>query len=186
MKPMKMFLALWLWAPCALLWAQTNQPAKIKPEQQLEIDSDKGYFDGITNQMVYIDHVFVTDHVKSRMNCERLTVDVPRDGGHPTNIVAETHVKIDFVDSKGVTNHITADKAVYAYSVRFAVTNETVTFTGDNPLPEVENPQMTVSGEPLVYNVALDLFTATHPHTIFKKRPGAGNDTNASPFNLLK
>ncbi len=130
--------------------------------------------------------MFVTDHVKARMNCERLTVFVPPDGGHPTNIVAETNVVIDLVDGKGQTNHITAHKAVYSYGVSFGVTNETVTFTGGDPLPKVESPQMIVTGEPLFLNVGLKRFTGENYHTLFKKAPGADNGTNASPFNILK
>ena len=180
----KLFLALWLAAPAGRLWAQTNLPAGPPPEQPLEIDSDSGYFDGLTNQMVYLGHVFVTDHAKARMTCARLTVNVPPAGGHPTNIVAETGVVIDVVDGKGQTNHITANRAVYAYGVSYGVTNETVTFTGGDPLPKVENPQIIVTGEPLVLNVALKRFSGNQYTTILKKSPGSDNGSNAAPFFL--
>jgi len=175
-----------LLAPGGQLRAQANLPAKNTPQQQLEIDSDSGYFDGLTNQMVYLGHVFVTDHVKAKMTCERLTVNIPQDGGHPTNIVADTGVVLDLVDGKGQTNHITANQAIYAYSVKSGVTNETVTFTGGDPLPRVENPQIIQTGEPLVFNVVLKRFSANNFRTILKKSPGAENGTNASPFNFLK
>ena len=79
--------------------------------------------------MFYIGHVVVIDP-KAKLWCGQLTVDLPAEGGRPTNIVAITNVVIDTLDDKGQTNHITADKAVYTYSVLNSVTNETITFTG--------------------------------------------------------
>ena len=185
MNAPKFLLIALLSIPAGLLWAQANVPAKQAPEQQLEIDSDQGYFDGLTNQMVYVGHVFVTDHVKAKMTCERLTVDIPLDGSHPTNIVADTRVVIDLLEG-GRTNHITADRAVYAYSVKSGITNETVTFTGGDPLPKFENSQIIQTGDQLVFNVALKRFSGEGYHTILKKSPGSENSTNASPFNFLK
>ena len=68
----------------------------------------------------------------------------PRAADIPTNIVAETNVVIDVLDDNGKTNHITADKAVYAYhlfnpatnvlhsitnvTVYAGITNESITF----------------------------------------------------------
>ncbi|HEX7571419.1 MAG TPA: hypothetical protein VF492_13040, partial [Verrucomicrobiae bacterium] len=126
------------------------------------------------------------DNVKAKLYCEQLTVDLPPDFGHPTNIVAEAGVVIDRVDEKGQTNHITADKAVYTYSVVNAVTNEVVTFTGGNPTPKVENQQMIIVGEPLVMNLLTKQFSGTNPKITFKQTPNASGDTNASPLNFLK
>jgi lipopolysaccharide export system protein LptA len=172
--------------------AQTSAAAS-PADQTVEIDSDNGCYDGNTNQMIYTGHVFVTDHAKARLNCERLTVDLPPDGGHPTNIVAETNVVVDLIDSKGQTNHITCNKATYAYGVytnRFlmTVTNETITFTGGDPLPKVENPQTIMVGEPMVLDVISKRFHVySHYQTIFKHSTnGISGGTNSSPFNLLK
>ncbi len=203
-KPCLLFL--FLSAGCGLLWAsQTNTVSKAKPEQEIEIDSGGGYFDGITNQIVYYGHVVVTDHVKATLHCERLTVDLPPNGGHPTNIVAETNVVIDFLDEKGQTNRVMADKAVYAYrllnpvtnivysatnafvvftNVVYTATNETATFTGTNPVPQVEGPEYVITGSPLVYDVPTKHFSGWSK-TIYKPHPGSGG-TNASPFDFLK
>src|SRR5580704_15514786 len=123
MKTRKLLLVLFLSSSCGLAWAQTNAPAAKPVEQDLDISSDSFYFDGITNQMVYLGHVFVTYDVKDRLNCERLTVDLPADRGNPTNIVAETNVVVELLQQNGQTNHVTADKAVYFYQLLNPVTN---------------------------------------------------------------
>lgn len=181
---MKIFFVLLLAGSCGVVRAQTNAPAQTTPEPKTEISSDTGHFDGIKNQMIYLGHVFVTDNVKAKLRCEQLTVDLPPDFGHPTNIVAETDVVIDVMDEKGQTNHITADKAVYAYSVVNAVTNEMVKFTGGNPTPKVENPQFTITGDPLVLNLVTKQFSGVNYRTIFKQPPTSGNGTN-SPIKLF-
>lgn len=183
---MKFFLILSLIGSGALVWAQTSTPAQKPPEQEVVITSDTGHFDGKTSQMIYIGHVFVTDNVKAKLYCGQLTVDLPPGGGHPTNIVAETGVVIEILDGKGQTNHITSDKATYAYSVINTVTNETVTFAGGKPMPKVENPQIIMYGDPLVLDVVAKTFGGPHYKTILKQAPSSGNGTNASPFNFLK
>jgi lipopolysaccharide export system protein LptA len=200
MNTIKLFLALCLSASCGIAWAQTNTPAQNKTQQDIYIDSKGSYFDGVANQLVYTDHVIVTDHVKAWLNCERLTVDVPRNGGHPTNIVAETNVVIDFIDG-GQTNHLICEKAVYAYhlsdpitnivnaitnvafastNVSYATTNETVTFTGGPPT--LESSESVGTGEKLIYDVPKKTFSGiTSSHLKLK-----GNGTNAPAFNLFK
>jgi len=182
---MKRIFILLLAASANPLWAQTNLPAPTAPESQVEISSDSGHFDGNTRQMIYLGHVFATD-AKSKLHCGQLTVDLPAEGGHPTNIVAETSVVIDHVDEKGQTNHITSDKAVYSYSVVSGVTNEVATFTGGNPTPKVENQQMIIVGDPLVMNLITKQFSGMNYKTIFKQAPNAAGETNASPLNFLK
>jgi lipopolysaccharide export system protein LptA len=183
-------------AGCAAAFAETNVAAgkanatAAKTHiQHIEITSDTGQFDGKSMQMVYLGHVFVTDNAKGKLSCDRLVVDLPADGGHLTNIVAEPNVVIDYLDSKGQTNHITADRAVYAYSVvtnsATIITNEVVTFTGGQPTPKVENPQVTIFSDPLIYDVTAKKFIFAHYKTILNSKTG-GNDTNGSPFNFLK
>jgi hypothetical protein len=184
---MKLLFALCLCGCCGLVWAETSAPAPKAPDQ-VEITSDSGLFDGITFRMTYLGHVFVTDNVKASLHCGRLTVCLPPGGGHPTNIVAETGVVIDYLDEKGQTNHVTADKAIYAYSVvtnsaMNVVTNENVTFTGGSPMPKVDNPQVIIMGEPLVLDVATKQFGGEHYKMILKQAPNLGG-TNGSPFNF--
>ncbi len=43
------------------VWAQTNVSRENPSEQQTEISSDAGHYDGNARQMVYLGHVIVTD-----------------------------------------------------------------------------------------------------------------------------
>ena len=179
-------ILLMLLATGGAAWAQTNAPAEKPAESSpIEISSDSGHYDGNTRQMIYTGHVVAID-AQSKMTCAVLTVDLPADGGHPTNIVAETDVVIDRVDEKGQTNHITADNAVYTYRVVNDVTNEMATFTGGQPTPRVENDQMIIVGDPLVMNLLTKQFSGKKYKTTFKQNPNADGDTNASPLNFLK
>lgn len=173
---------------CCLVLAQTNAPPK---SQEIEIDSDSGYFDGISNLMVYLGHVYVTDHVKAKLHCERLTVNL--NGGNPTNIVAETNVVVDVLDESGQTNHITAAKAVYSYSVTSnsvadIVTNEIVTFTGGDPMPRLSMPKGYVLADPLIIDILKKKFEYPgHVEMQFKQPANSRSGTNASsPFDVLK
>jgi lipopolysaccharide export system protein LptA len=179
---MKKLLFLLLAGNCLMAAAQTNAPALSKKVlEQTFLTSDTGFFDGNKREMIYLGHVFVSDP-KVKLTCEWLAVNLPAEG-QPTNIVAETNVVIDFVDQKGQTNHVTSDKAVYAYSVVNSVTNETVTFTGN---PRVENPDVTILSEPLVWDRAANQFHFTNEKMIPRRNFETGNGTNSSPFNLLK
>jgi len=190
MNKMKFSLIVLLALSCGSVWAQTNAPAKKTPSQQIEINSDSGYYDGMTNQMVYIGHVMVTDHVKAQLNCGRLTVDIPSEGdqvgGHPTNIVAEAGVEVFVTDEKGETNHVTSDRAVYSYHVVAGITNEMVVFTGGNPMPKVENSTGTILADPLVLDIVKKKFEMPGKLKMYMpiKQTGSGN-TN-SPFDFLK
>ena len=190
---MKRMVILLLAASACLVQAQatapamaaTNAPVAKAPDQEVVVTSQQLFYHGNERQVVYVGNVLVTD-AKSTLRCEQLTVDLPADGGHPTNIVAVTNVVVDARDEKGQTNHITADKAVYAYHVVNTVTNETITFTGGDPMPKVDNPQFIIYGEPLVLNLATKQFSASNEKMIFKAAPNAEKGTNASPLNLLK
>ncbi len=163
--------------------AQTNTPASGTNPPPIEITANTGHFDGIAHQMVYLGHVRAND-ARSKLACEQLTLYLPADGGRPTNVVAETNVVIDTLDDKGMTNHITAGKAVYAYSVTAGVTNETATFTGGEPGPQVETPQYFIQADPLVLNLGTKQYSGTNYRMIFKQPPAAGNGTNA-PVKLF-
>lgn len=181
---MKRFLILMLAVLAGFARAQTNAPAAL-PEKQVEVTSAHGYFDGIARQMIYDGNVLVLDGPSS-LACEKLVVNLPPDGGRPTNIIAYTNVVVLAVDEKGATNHVTADKAVYAYQVIGSVTNETITFIGGNPSPKVDHPMFTIYGDPLVLDVRTRKFSGHGYRTIFKQAPGADGTNGSSPFNVLK
>ena len=199
MKTITLLWVIFLCLSCGPAWAQTNAPAAKLVEQVLKVDSDSGYYDGITNQMVYLGHVFVIYNMKDTLDCERLTVDIPADHGNPTNIVAETNVVVDVLDEKGGTNHITAGKAVYSYqllnpatnvvksitNVVYAVTNELITFTGGNPRPMLERPDATVSDDTIIINVRTRGVSWPGPHLEMQfKQISSPGKTNNSPFGL--
>lgn len=181
---MKKICLLLLTGSCGLLWAQPNLPAPKSSDQEIGLDSRHFYYDGKVRQLVYYDNVVATNW-EGRLTCERLVITLPPEGSagsHPPSMVAETQVVIDFLKN-GETNHITADKAVYAYSAGEAVTNETITFSGH---AKAENAKGWMTGEPLVWDNIADRFSGTDFKTILKPAPHSDNGTNAGPFNLLK
>lgn len=136
--------------------AQTNSSAAANSTPRVTlIESAHGDFDmgAGRHQAIYSGNVRVSDP-QMNLRCERLTADLPQTSGHPTNIVAQSNVVIDFADDRGRTNHATCDKAVYVFEVQNGVTNEMVTLTGH---AMVQNPQMILTGEPIY----LDLFNKT-------------------------
>jgi len=166
------------------LWAQTNTSTNVTVTTT-EIRSHSAVYDNNTRRLIYQGNVVVTNP-KVTLNCERLTVDLPSEGqSRPTNVVAETNVTADYVDAKGMTNHLTANMAVYVFSVAGTVTNWTVTFYGTpgNP-PKVETPQFTVISEPLVRDIAADKYRFTNEIITIKQ--SAMNSTNAAQMNIFK
>jgi lipopolysaccharide export system protein LptA len=162
--------------------AQTNVFApKNLPHTPTEISSDSADFDLNIRRGIYRGHVSVVDP-KVKMTCEWLVVDLPASGGHLSHVSAETNVVIDFIDEKGLTNHVTSAKVVYAYSEQGSVTNETVTWTGN---PVVETPDMTILSEPLVWDRMANKFYFTNDKMIPRHNFNAGNGTNASPLKLF-
>lgn len=177
---MRKFLIILLAGGCGLVWAQTNAPVQKPKPPPTEINSDSADFDLNSRRAIYRGHVEVIDP-KIKLKSELLVVDLPSSGGKLSHVTAETNVVIDFTDEKGATYHVTSDKAVYAYSVVNAVTNETVTFTG-NPL--VESAEGTISSEPLVWDRAGSHFRFKNykmvlPHNL------SGGGTNVSPIKLF-
>ena len=155
---------------CGRLAAQTNAPlvlpvaapaakAPARPKPPTEIDSDSADFDLNSHQAIYRNHVVVVDP-KVRMTCEWMLVDLPQGGEHLNHVVASTNVVVDFIDNKGQTNHVTAAQAVYDYKVVGAVTNETVTFTGN---PVVVTTNSTIESDPMVWDRGRNHFIFTGP-----------------------
>jgi hypothetical protein len=172
---------------CGLAVAQTNgvpnlstnaptAKAKAKPHPPTEINADTADFDLNIHQAIYRGHVLVVDP-QVRLTCEWMLVDFPAGGEHLNHVVAATNVVINFIDQKGQTNHITSARAVYDFKVVNAVTNETVTFTGN---PVVDTADMTIFSEPLVWDRAANKYHFTEPRMIH--REGAGTNGAAKLF----
>jgi lipopolysaccharide export system protein LptA len=175
------------------VWAQTNavveQPANKKPaEQEVGVTAASFVYSQDKNQAVYSGQVVVTN-VQGTLACERLTIDLPPGGStntQPTNMVAETNVVIDFIRDND-TNHVTCDKAVYAYSVVNQVTNDTITFTGSTNNPaKVRNSKFWMTGEPLVWDNKTGQFSGSNTETVLIIPASAGGSNNANPFNFGK
>lgn len=170
----------------------TNTPAgnQSRPEQDVGVTAK--HFLYHDNTVIYFDDVVVTNG-QGTLSCERLTIDIPPEGStdrQPTNAVAETNVVVDLV-RKDDTNHVTGDRAVYAYHVLNGMTNDTITFTGSTNNPaKVVNSKGWMTGEPLIWDNVSGSFTAVNPVTHFKVPASAGQGTNAaaetSPLNFFK
>lgn len=175
---MKKICCLFIAGICGLLRAQTNSLLQESSEQEIGIHSDHFYYDGKARELVHYGNVVATNS-QGQLTCGRLTVPLPPGGSagsHPTNVVAETNVVIDFLKN-GETIHITSDKAIYAYSVVNAVTNETFTFTGH---AMATTSQYTATGEPLVWDNVAGRFYGTDYKMIFKPKPNSGNPFGAN------
>jgi lipopolysaccharide export system protein LptA len=153
----------------------TNVVSRM-PHAQTFIDSASGYFDGNAHKAVYCGDVRVDDP-SMKLRCELLTVDLPQSGGRISHIVAETNVVIDATDEKGATNHVTCAKAVYDFTVKDALTNETLTLTGN---PVVKNAHGTQAGDVIIWNRANNGFQFINPRMTFNQGLNeAAADTNA-------
>lgn len=117
-----------------VLLAQTNQPTPLRPEgAQTHITSTGPLeFDLPTATWTFRENVRVDDP-QLKLTCEylsgRFMSNNPKFGLE--SIVAETNVVIYAIDWEGRTNHATADKLTYFYSVTNAVTNQTLVLTGN-------------------------------------------------------
>ncbi len=149
-------------------------------------------YDGAKQQVIYYDHVVVTNAMGS-LTCEHLTINLPPEGSldrQPTNAVAATNVVVIFV-KQADTNHVTCDRAIYAYQILNGTTNDAITFLGSPGHPaRVENSKGWMTGEPLVWDNLNGNFSGVNTETHFKVPSTASNGTNAPatvmPFNLPK
>ncbi len=185
---MKKILLLLLSITGGFVLAQTNASAPKKVPQQLTaISSDSADFDLNIRRAIYCGNVFVLQPPMVMMRCEWLVVDLPSSGGHLSHVSAATNVVIDFVDEKGLTNHITSAKAVYAYSQVGSVTNETVTFTGTpTERPKVEYPDYTITSEPLIWDRAANHYIFHNETMIFHQSTNSLGGSNASPLKFFQ
>lgn len=129
-----------------VLSAQTNAPPDPKPERAPTlIDADTLEFRLESRSAVYSGNVKVTDP-QMRLTCELLTARFMTNNARLEieSIIAETNVVIDALDWEGRTNHATADKLVYSYSVVDGTTNQTLELTGK---PKLVNPMGGLSGD---------------------------------------
>jgi len=177
---MKTYLLLLAFAGAGFaLSAQTNPPLlqTNAAMSETQIFSDSGDFDLNTHVAIYRGHVRVDDP-KMRLTCELMTANVPEAGGQIDHIVAEHNVVIEALNEKGQTNRATADKAVYSYKVAGSVTNATVVLTG-NPL--VEDPQITLTGDPIVWDRINNRMHATNQKMVIHSNSAGKTNVVVKP-----
>ncbi len=154
-----------------------------KPVAPTTVDSDSAELNigslHSSREVVYHGHVHVDDP-KIDLKCELLTLDLPAGKGHVSRIVAETNVVIDFAQD-GEKYHVTSAKAVYDYSVIKAVTNETVTWTG-NPIVTTQDGNV-LHSEPLIWDRQANRMYFHHD-TMTLPNGLSGGGTNNSPLKL--
>jgi lipopolysaccharide transport protein LptA len=152
------------------LRAETNANIVPQPARgRTTIASQRVFYSNASRQVIYSGDVRVDDP-QMKLTCEQLTADFPQSGGHIDHLVALTNVVMDSVDDKGQTNHATSDKAVYDYHVQNGETNEIITLSGN---AKAETAQVTLWGEPILYDRINGTLTATNQHMIFKQNLSA-------------
>lgn len=137
-----------------MLTAETNvtelSTAKATPRGQTEIVSQRWELDYLNGVTIYSGHVRVDDP-QLRLTCERLTARfLPNTRQMQLqSIIAETNVVADAVDWQGSTNHCTADKMVYTYSL---VTNQATDIATE--ITVTTNQTLELTGSPYLTNYA--------------------------------
>jgi lipopolysaccharide transport protein LptA len=147
---------------------------------ETHIESDSVDFDMKSRQAIYHGHVRVQDPRVS-MTCDLLTARIPAEGKRIDSIIAETNV-VMLIPDKGVTNRATSSRAVYTWQISGGKTNETLELTG-LPMPSIETPQGTLTGDTIVWDRGSDTLRATNQKMIY--RPGAEPSTNNVPTNSV-
>jgi lipopolysaccharide export system protein LptA len=183
---MKRLCLIILLASTRWLTAQTNAP-----DGRTDIHADQGYFDMDHYRTVYEGHVRV-DNPEMKLTCAWLAADLPHNNNSGRHILALTNVVIDLDGGRdrstnlvsGLPNdqeqkwHVTSDQAVYDYHVAGTVTNATVTINGH---ARAESDKVTVTGEPLIWNLGTRQFSGNDYTTIIKGDNLSPGGTNASP-----
>lgn len=168
----------------------TNQPDPANQQREPVTISSTGplIMDMINHWLTYSDHVHVTDG-QMKMTCEWLKANFPANGeqiDQPTNIVAETNVVVDFVDTKGQKGRALGDKAVYRFEVLKGVTNETVTLTGNPPkILQGVNYTNSLTGSKFVYDLRTKVWNVEQPSLIYWKTNSSAGSNSQGNDNLL-
>jgi len=134
-----------------------------------------------SNVYVYRGDVRV-DNPQMKLTCGLLVTESPKlKEGKFDRATAETNVVIDWVDENG-TNHATAEKAIYTYSITniamappsYFETNAIVVLTGH---PVVENARGVFRSDPIIWDRIKDIITTTN----FNRTDIYQSPSNAAP-----
>ena len=181
---MKKILFILLAGTGGLIWAQTNAPAPAKPPPaKTLINSDSADFDMNGHRMEYIGHVVLIDP-QLHLLCDRLVVELPKEGQRPNRISAEsteTNVVMDVIQN-GQTYHVTCTNAVYTFSVANSVTNELVTLTGN---PVAQGGGNVMQGDKIVWDRVTGHFRVFNQRGTLQANPDGKQGTNGMPIKLF-
>lgn len=129
--------------------ASTNHPAPTRPLTDVVINSDTWRGDLKSNIFVYSGNVQLNDEPRMKLMCDTFTVESPKvPKGKFNRATAEGNVVIDFLND-GMTNHATANKVVYTYSVTNGATNDLIELSGN---PVITNLQGSIIGDPIIWD----------------------------------
>lgn len=127
--------------------AATNEPA-VKAPDEIFITSEHGELHYKTNTVIYRDNVAVDDP-QMKLRCDLLTLEAPKvPSGKFNRATAEGNVVVDFLND-GATNHVTAGKVVYTYSITNSVTNAVVVVSGN---PVITTPSGRYESDPIIWD----------------------------------
>lgn len=128
--------------------AATNEPAAVKPPDEILIKSDRAEIYYKTNTVVYRDNVAVDDP-QMKLRCDVLTLEAPKmPAGKFNRAIAEGNVVVDFLNDGG-TNHVVAGKVVYTYSITNSVTNAVIVVSGN---PVITTPNGHYESDPIIWD----------------------------------
>jgi len=168
------------WPGLSFSAGETNAtPSAARPPS--EIFSDSLEADLETRTAVYIGNVRVIDP-RMNLTADELTVKVPAEGGRPERMVADGNVTILAIDDEGRTNRAWGNSLVYTYNVQAGFTNEVLELTGTpetQPKLETSQPQMTMTGDVVVWDRARNKIYVKNHHTEAAWEPPA--KTNHPP-----
>lgn len=173
-----------------VLLAQTDPSKPPKPERKpTQIDSDTLEFKLESLSAVYTGNVRVNDP-QMWLTCEQLTARFRTNNStlEIESIIAETNVVIDAIDWEGRTNHATADKLVYSYSVINGTTNETVVngITNLTVIGGTTNQTLELTGNPKLTNPLGGLSGAVIFVDLVKGKVFAKNQTTSIQSDGVK
>ena len=148
--------------------ALSSSTNSIASTNRIEIFSDSAEFLIETNIAVYTGNVRAS-YGETRLNCDVLTLHVPKGGERPDYMVADRNVIIDTKDKSGKPVHATGDKAVYTYNLEHGVTNEVMMLSGDAFIQTGDGSSM--KADPIIWNLGKGTVNFANPHTIIKEVP---------------
>lgn len=148
--------------------ALSSSTNSIASTNRIEIFSDSAEFLIETNIAVYTGNVRAS-YGETKLNCDVLTLHVPKGGERPDYMVADRNVIIDTKDKSGKPVHAIGDKAVYTYNLENGVTNEVMVLSGDAFIRTGDGSSL--KADPIIWNLAKGTINVASPHMIINQAP---------------